>query len=219
MYMYMYMVKKSHENARRARPLPPPKSASEHMPTPSSVNSVFSNDAIRGVMGAVRGDARHGSEFKLQFQPAQFGRLRGSNFRIALVGRPNAGCSTLFNALTLRRTPASCFLAETRTPATGRTRHETEGFSWLRDLYAPRRERPVTYAVTDAPARACQFLSCPREDCERQIDAPGLSPLPECDDDSVWARLWPGAGAADVVIIVLRNFEGLKRRRDLPRRC
>ena len=70
-------------------------------------------------------------------QPSQFGRRDGSNLHVALLGRPNAGTSTLFNALAGRRTSASPFLGETRRVNRGRSEHRTPEFEWLCQLYMP----------------------------------------------------------------------------------
>ncbi|KAH8066368.1 GTP binding protein [Aureococcus anophagefferens] len=104
-------------------------------------------------------------------QPSQFGRRDGSNLHVALLGRPNAGTSTLFNALAGRRTSASPFLGETRRVNRGRSEHRTPEFEWLCQLYMPASARPVTYALSDCPSA-------------------------------------PGAAGADVVMVVLRAFEG-----------
>ena len=69
--------------------------------------------------------------------PSQFGRRDGSNLHVALLGRPNAGTSTLFNALAGRRTSASPFLGETRRVNRGRCGHRTPEFEWLCQLYMP----------------------------------------------------------------------------------
>ncbi len=141
-------------------------------------------------------------------QPAQFGRRFGSNLGVAVVGRPNAGCSTLFNALTGRRTSASVFLGETRRVNRGRTPYATAEFEWLCQLYDPAARRPVVYTVSDCPSYAMTWLRCPREEAPCEEAGAALSPDPTMDPPDRILELCPGARDADVVVVVLRAFEG-----------
>ena len=141
-------------------------------------------------------------------QPSQFGRRDGSNLHVALLGRPNAGTSTLFNALAGRRTSASPFLGETRRVNRGRSEHRTPEFEWLCQLYMPASARPVTYALSDCPSHAMARLRCPREEALCEADGAKVSDEPTMDPHEAILELCPGAAGADVVMVVLRAFEG-----------
>ena len=92
---------------------------------------VMNQGAFRDMLSSVRGEEKaRALDVDL---PPQFGRAHGSNLRVALVGRPNAGCSTLFNAFCGRRAAASGFPGETRRANVGRTPHATEAYEALRD--------------------------------------------------------------------------------------
>lgn len=111
----------------------------------------MNQSAYRDMMSGIRGEAK---AEKLDWEePPQFGRSCGSNLRIALLGRPNAGCSTLFNALCGRRAAASGFPGEGAQPNHGRCPHATDAFGALLEAYKPHRKRPVTYSLVDAPSR------------------------------------------------------------------
>ena len=101
---------------------------------------VMNQGAFRDMLSSVRGEEK-AKALDVDLPP-QFGRAHGSNLRVALVGRPNAGCSTLFNAFCGRRAAASGFPGETRRANVGRTPHATEAYEALRACYAPRAERP-----------------------------------------------------------------------------
>ena len=84
---------------------------------------VMNQGAFRDMLSSVRGEEK-AKALDVDLPP-QFGRAHGSNLRVALVGRPNAGCSTLFNAFCGRRAAASGFPGETRRANVGRTPHAT----------------------------------------------------------------------------------------------
>ena len=148
---------------------------------------VMNQGAFRDMLSSVRGEEK-AKALDVDLPP-QFGRAHGSNLRVALVGRPNAGCSTLFNAFCGRRAAASGFPGETRRANVGRTPHATEAYEALRACYAPRAERPVTFSVVDAPSR-------------NALDVKNDGN----DDPALLEGLWAGASTADVVVVVVRDF-------------
>ena len=75
-----------------------------------------------------------------------------STLRLALVGLPNAGASTFFNALTLQRRSASPFLGETRSAASGIMSLDDTYFERLCEVYRPQRRRPLELRLFESPS-------------------------------------------------------------------
>ncbi|KAJ1900862.1 hypothetical protein LPJ66_001188 [Kickxella alabastrina] len=78
----------------------------------------------------------------------QLGRP-GNNLKIGVVGLPNVGKSTFFNAITNSAVPAENYPFCTIDPAEARVGVPDERLDWLHDLYAPTKRVEAFLTITD----------------------------------------------------------------------
>lgn len=92
------------------------------------------------------------------YAPPEFARtFYGSVVSIGFIGIGNAGCTTLFNALSNRSEPASPFLFETRRPTTARVDIPDEVMTTLVESYGGPCVR-TRLLITDGCFEACDVI-------------------------------------------------------------
>ncbi len=79
--------------------------------------------------------------------------------KLGIVGLPNTGKTTLFNALTGSKAETGSYMSMNAKPNIGQAKVPDERLDWLAEYYHPKKYSPATIDFVDAATRNRSSLS------------------------------------------------------------
>ena len=139
--------------------------------------------------------------------------------KLGIVGLPNVGKTTLFNALTGSQAETGAYTVAGAKPNVGVAKVPDERLDWLAEYYHPKKYSPATIEFVDVPGVAPGGKGNEVFQAIRQVDA--LVEVVRCfDDDSVFLEKADAVRDAESfeLELILADIEVVERRLDRARK-
>jgi len=135
--------------------------------------------------------------------------------KLGIVGLPNVGKTTLFNALTGSRAETGAYTVAGAKPNVGVAKVPDERLDWLAEYYHPKKYSPATIEFVDVPGVAAGGKGNEVFQAIRQVDA--LVEVVRCfDDESIFLEKADAVRDAESfeLELILADIEIVERRLD-----
>ena len=135
--------------------------------------------------------------------------------KLGIVGLPNVGKTTLFNALTGSQAETGAYTVAGAKPNVGVAKVPDERLDWLAEYYHPKKYSPATIEFVDVPGVAAGGKGNEVFQAIRQVDA--LVEVVRCfDDDSIFLEKADAVRDAESfeLELILADIEIVERRLD-----
>ena len=139
--------------------------------------------------------------------------------KLGIVGLPNVGKTTLFNALTGSQAETGAYTVAGAKPNVGVAKVPDERLDWLAEYYHPKKYSPATIEFVDVPGVASGGKGNEVFQAIRQVDA--LVEVVRCfDDESIFLEKADAVRDAESfeLELILADIEFVERRLDRARK-